>query len=196
MVHKWTNAHHRLSPSDLVSLPKKTVWPKNKIYVMKKDKNMSHLSWGVGDCVILICDCISEIFKLMMGKKSPKVMAYFLFMQEQRVTVPGWINKANSELQLLCDPLWKRLDKAEKAKYKEMKKSLRQKDRDTRLQSRIPPEVKRFEFEGKQWPISVGQVESPDLVWVTPHHAAPEVHSLLSDLAKLPLEVIIVLEYP
>jgi hypothetical protein len=125
-----------------------------------------------------------------MGKKTPKVMAYFLFMQEQRVTVPGWINKANNELQLLCDPLWKRLSQTEKAKYKDMKKSLRQKDREMRVKTRM--EVKRIEFEGKRWPISVSQVESPGFVWVTPDHAAPEVRKLLSDLAKLPLEVRIV----
>ena len=122
-------------------------------------------------------------------KKTPKVAAYLLFMQEQRVTVPGWINKSNSELQLLCDPFWKRLTEAEKSKYKEMKKSLRRKDREMRVSGRIPQEVKKIEFEGKQWPITVGQVESPDFVWVVPDHSSPEVHKLLVDLGRLPLEV-------
>ena len=36
-----------------------------------------------------------------MGRKAgPKVMAYFLFMQEQRLAVPGWERKSNGELQV------------------------------------------------------------------------------------------------
>ena len=36
-----------------------------------------------------------------MGRKQgPKVMAYFLFMQEQRLAVPGWQRKGIGELQV------------------------------------------------------------------------------------------------
>ena len=102
-----------------------------------------------------------------MGRKSgPKVMAYFLFMQEQRCR-PGWAGKSNNELQALCDPLWKRLSQEEKARYKDIKKSMRKKEREARLATRIPQEARRVDFEGQQWPVTVRQVESPDLIWVS-----------------------------
>ena len=102
-----------------------------------------------------------------MGRKSgPKVMAYFLFMQEQRCR-PGWAGKSNNELQALCDPLWKRLSQEEKAKYKDIKKSMRKKEREARLATRIPQEARRVDFEGQQWPVTVRQLESPDLIWVS-----------------------------
>lgn len=126
-------------------------------------------------------------------------MGYFMFMQEQRATVPGWINKPNSELQLLCDPLWKKLTQVEKAKYKQMKKSLKQKKKQTKKQAILQPKlpvkvVKQIELEGIHLPIRVLQVERPDYVWVLPDHTAPEVRSLLGDLAKMTLEVLEVKE--
>ena len=93
-----------------------------------------------------------------MGRRQgPKVMAYFLFMQEQRQRVSGWANRSNAELQRLCDPLWKALSKEEKAVYKEQKKALRKTERENRLQVRIPQEAKRVEFEGKRWSVKVGR---------------------------------------
>ena len=65
----------------------------------------------------------------MVKSKSPKVFSYFLFMQEQRKKVPGWANKTNNELQALCDPLWRKLDREEKDKYKQMKKAYKEKER-------------------------------------------------------------------
>ena len=59
----------------------------------------------------------------------PKVFSYFLFVQDQRKLVPGWANKSNNELQALCDPLWRKLDKTEKEKYKKMKKAYKEKER-------------------------------------------------------------------
>ena len=125
-----------------------------------------------------------------MGRRQgPKVMAYFLFMQEQRQRVSGWANRSNAELQLLCDPLWKALSKEEKTVYKEQKKALRKTERENRLQVRIPQEAKRVEFEGKRWPVKVGRVESPDLIWVVPNINDLAVQKLMSDIAAAPLEV-------
>ena len=84
------------------------------------------------------------------------------------MTVPGWVNKSNQELQLLCDPLWKRLSQAEKAKFKDMKKSLNRREKEARLSHRIPQEVERIEFEGKRLSVTMAQVESPCFVWVIP----------------------------
>ena len=57
--------------------------------------------------------------------KKPKVNPYLLFMQEMRQTRPGWANKGNHELQVLCDPLWRALAREEKYKYKMMKKDFK-----------------------------------------------------------------------
>ena len=38
---------------------------------------------------------------------------------------PGWASKGNTELQSLCDPLWRALPKEEKDKYKLKKKEMR-----------------------------------------------------------------------
>ena len=132
----------------------------------------------------------SSLSEKGMGRRQgPKVMAYFLFMQEQRQRVPGWANRSNAELQRLCDPLWKALSKEEKAVYKEQKKMLRKTERENRLQVRIPQEAKRVEFEGKRWPVKVGRVESPDLIWVVPNINDLAVQKLMSDIAAAPLEV-------
>ena len=125
-----------------------------------------------------------------MGRRQgPQVNPYFLFMQEQRQRVPGWANRSNAELQLLCDPLWKALSKEEKSVYKEQKKALRKTERENRLQVRIPQEAKRIEFEGKRWAVKVCRVESPDLIWVVPNINHLAVQRLMSDIAAAPLEV-------
>ena len=95
----------------------------------------------------------------------PKVFSYFLFMQDQRKLVPGWANKSNNELQAqaLCDPLWRKLDKTEKEKYKKMKKAYKEKvrlDDEQRFASVMWVDIKTK--------VVVGQVERPDIVvWVT-----------------------------
>ena len=63
-----------------------------------------------------------------MTQRKPKANAYFLFMQEMSQTMPGWANKKNHELQVLCDSLWKALSKEEKAKYKQMSKDKKRED--------------------------------------------------------------------
>ena len=50
-------------------------------------------------------------------------------MQDMRTQIPGWENKGNVELQSMCDPLWRKLLKEEKEKYKRMKKGLKMSDR-------------------------------------------------------------------
>ena len=98
----------------------------------------------------------------MSKSKEPKVMSYFLFMQEQRKVVPGWSNKSNHELQALCDPLWRKLEKSEKEKYKKMKKEHREKERqadEVRFASVMHTDIRTK--------VLVGQVDKPDIVWVT-----------------------------
>ena len=93
----------------------------------------------------------------MAKTKPPKVIAILLFMQEQRARVPGWADKSNREFQVLCDSLWKKLSKEEKAKYKDVQKSLEKREREARVQVRIEQEAKRVEFEGKHWPVPGGE---------------------------------------
>ena len=54
--------------------------------------------------------------------RKPNINPYLLFMQEMLLTRPGWANKGNHELQVLCDPLWRALAWVEEEKYKMMKK--------------------------------------------------------------------------
>jgi len=115
----------------------------------------------------------------------PKVFSYFLFMQEQRKLVPGWANKSNNELQALCDPLWRKLDKAEKEKYKNMKKAHKEKERledEKRFAS-----VMRVDIKTK---VVVGQVDRPDIVWVTKVKEMEDVQKQLtkSVMVSLPKE--------
>ena len=91
--------------------------------------------------------------------------------------------------QALCDPLWKRLSPEEKARYKEMKKSLRKQERETRVMPRIPQGVRRVEFEGRRWRVAVARVESPELIWVVPDPSDPRVQCLMIDLEAAPLQV-------
>ena len=62
----------------------------------------------------------------------PKLAGYFLFMQEKKSSVPGWSHMSNSELQRMCDPLWKALSKEEKERYKRMKKDINMKTKEQR----------------------------------------------------------------
>ena len=117
--------------------------------------------------------------------KPPKMMSYFLFMQEQRKLVPGWANKSNNELQALCDPLWRKLDKTEKEKYKKMKKAYKEKERlegEKRFAS-----VMRVDIKTK---VVVGQVDRPDIVWVTKVKEMEDVQKQLAKavMVSLPIE--------
>ena len=69
---------------------------------------------------------------LIRCTENPKIHthhSYFFFMQDMRTQIPGWENKGNVELQSMCDPLWRKLLKEEKEKYKRMKKGLKMSDR-------------------------------------------------------------------
>jgi len=114
-------------------------------------------------------------------------MSYFLFMQEQRKVVPGWSNKSNHELQALCDPLWRKLDKSEKEKYKKMKKEHREKERqadEVRFASVMHTDIRTK--------VLVGQVDKPDIVWVTRVKEMEVVQKQLSKIAMVPLELVTV----
>ena len=97
-----------------------------------------------------------------MSKKNkfPKMHSYMLFMQEKRHSVPAWSNKTNTELQLLCDPLWRALPKEEKDKYKAVKKEQRRAEQERLFR----PAVR---VAGLQ-PVLLGLVESTAAVWVVP----------------------------
>ena len=120
-----------------------------------------------------------------MSKPKTKVFSYFLFMQEQRKVVPGWANKSNNELQALCDPLWRKLDKEEKQKYKNMKKAHREKERfedEKRFASIMRTDVKMK--------VIVGQVDRPDIVWVTKVKEMEVVQKQLIKIVMVPLQVV------
>ena len=59
-------------------------------------------------------------------------------------TKPGWVNKKNHELQVLCDSLWKALSKEEKARYKQMSKD--KKREDLEIATETAKEAVRAEF--------------------------------------------------
>merc|ERR1719460_1770164 len=81
--------------------------------------------------------------------KKPKVNPYLLFMQEMRQSRPGWANKGNHELQVLCDPLWRALAREEKDIYKMMKKDLKMADRMKLIEERKAEEAKMKPREEK-----------------------------------------------
>ena len=119
----------------------------------------------------------------MVKSKSPKVFSYFLFMQEQRKNVPGWANKTNNELQALCDPLWRKLDREEKDKYKQMKKAYKEKERmenEERYSSLM--------HSGTRTCVIVGHVEKPDVVWVTKTKDMDFVQNQLSNMTMVPID--------
>jgi hypothetical protein len=118
-----------------------------------------------------------------MSKPKAKVFSYFLFMQEQRQLVFGWANKSNNELQALCDPLWRRLDKEEKEKYKKLKKAYREKERLEEGQRFVS--IMQVDIRTK---VVVGQVDKPDIVWVTKVKEMEEVQKQLAKIVMVPLE--------
>ena len=121
----------------------------------------------------------------MVKPKSPKVFSYFLFMQEQRKKVPGWGNKSNNELQALCDPLWRKLDKEEKDKYKQMKKAYKERERmetEERFASLMYTESKTS--------VVVGHVEKPDIVWVVTKKDMDFVQNQLTNITMVPIDVV------
>eukprot|EP00092_Neocalanus_flemingeri_P016858 GFUD01018235.1.p1 GENE.GFUD01018235.1~~GFUD01018235.1.p1 ORF type:complete len:703 (+),score=228.32 GFUD01018235.1:78-2186(+) len=119
----------------------------------------------------------------MFKAPKDKICSYFLFMQEQRKLVPGWSNKSNTELQELCDPLWRRLDKEEKDKYKKMKKALKR--------ERLEEDHQRngmVMHVDRRTKVVVGQVEKPDIVWVSPVREVNAVQKQLAELMMVPME--------
>ena len=84
--------------------------------------------------------------------KKPKVNGYLLFMQEMRKTQPGWAKKGNPELQLLCGPLWTKLSKEEKEKYKIMKKEIKFANKVKMVEQRKADEARRVKAkEADSW---------------------------------------------
>eukprot|EP00092_Neocalanus_flemingeri_P085320 GFUD01107358.1.p1 GENE.GFUD01107358.1~~GFUD01107358.1.p1 ORF type:complete len:692 (+),score=227.91 GFUD01107358.1:78-2153(+) len=119
----------------------------------------------------------------MFKAPKDKICSYFLFMQEQRKLVPGWSNKSNTELQELCDPLWRRLDKEGKDKYKKMKKALKR--------ERLEEDHQRngmVMHMDRRTKVVVGQVEKPDIVWVSPVREVNAVQKQLAELMMVPME--------
>jgi len=104
-------------------------------------------------------------------------------MQEQRNTVPGWANKSNTELQALCDPLWRKLNREEKDKYKQMKKAYKeneQKEYDHRLSTALRSESKTS--------VVLGYVETPNIVWISKVSEVEKVEKQLSNMTMVPLQ--------
>jgi len=119
----------------------------------------------------------------MTKSKHPKVFSYFLFMQEQRNTVPGWANKSNTELQALCDPLWRKLNREEKDKYKQMKKAYKEKEQkeyELGLSTALRSEAKTS--------VIVGYVETPSIVWISKMNEVEKVEKQLSNMTMVPLQ--------
>jgi len=121
----------------------------------------------------------------MVKSKSPKVFSYFLFMQEQRKKVPGWANKTNNELQALCDPMWRKLDKEEKDKYKQMKKSYKDRER-----METEERFASLMHTGLKTSVVVGHVEKPDIVWVVKTKDMDFVQNQLSNITMVPIDVV------
>jgi len=121
----------------------------------------------------------------MVKSKSPKVFSYFLFMQEQRKKVPGWANKTNNELQALCDPLWRKLDKEEKDKYKQMKKAYKEKER-----NETEEKFASLMHTGSKTSVVVGHVEKPDIVWVVKTKDMDFVQNQLTNITMVPIDVV------
>ena len=123
----------------------------------------------------------------MVKSKSPKVFSYFLFMQEQRKKIPGWANKTNNELQALCDPLWRKLDKEEKDKYKQMKKAYKERER-METEERFTSLM--LTLTESKTSVVVGHVEKPDIVWVVRTKDMDFVQNQLSSITMVPIDVV------
>ena len=120
--------------------------------------------------------------------KKPKVNPYLLFMQEMRQTRPGWANKGNHELQVLCDPLWRALPRAEKEKYKMMKKEFKMADRNKLVEERQAEEARKKPkpdawlkfFSGDKTRVYLMDVLSITKVRVSPEKEIKKMQKFLS----------------
>ena len=129
----------------------------------------------------------SRIVVMTMNKK-PKINPYLLFMQEMRQTRPGWANKGNHELQVLCDPLWRSLPRAEKEKYKMMKKEFKIADRNKLVEERQAEEAKKKPrpdawlkfFPGDKTRVYLMDVLSISKVRVSPEKEVKKMQKFLS----------------
>jgi len=103
-------------------------------------------------------------------------------MQDQRKLVPGWAGKSNHELQLLCDPLWRKLDKSEKSKYKKAKREYREKMFNHSLSNASSTSnicLKK---------VTIENIETPDVVWISNVEEAEKINKEISKIALVPLE--------
>ena len=125
---------------------------------------------------------------IFVMNKKPKANPYLLFMQEMRQTRPGWANKGNHELQVLCDPLWRALAREEKDKYKMMKKDFKMADRMKLIEERKAEEAKmkprsdawlKF-FSGDKTRVYVMDVLSISKVRVSPEKEIKKMQKFLS----------------
>ena len=125
---------------------------------------------------------------IFVMNKKPKANPYLLFMHEMRQTRPGWANKGNHELQVLCDPLWRALAREEKDKYKMMKKDLKMADRMKLIEERKAEEAKmkprsdawlKF-FSGDKTRVYVMDVLSISKVRVSPEKEIKKMQKFLS----------------
>jgi len=136
--------------------------------------------------------------------KKPKVNPYLLFMQEMRQTRPGWANRGNHELQVLCDPLWRALAREEKDRYKMMKKDFKMADRMKLVEERKAEEAKmqprsdawlKF-FSGVKTRVYVMDVLSISKVRVSPEKEIKKMQKFLSqddlDLVQLNPDMVFV----
>jgi len=120
--------------------------------------------------------------------KKPKVNPYLLFMQEMRQTRSGWANKGNQELQVLCDPLWRALPRAEKEKYKMMKKEFKMADRNKLVEERQAEEARKKPkpdawlkfFSGDKTRVYLMDVLSISKVRVSPEKEIKKMQKFLS----------------
>ena len=138
-----------------------------------------------------------------MNKKT-KVNPYFLFMQDMRQTLPGWDNKGNHELQVLCSPLWRDLPKEQKKEYKTMKKEFKMANRIKLKEQRKAEEAKtkpksdcwlKF-FSGVKTRVHLMDVLSISKVIVSPEKEIKKMQQFLSsedlDLVQLNPDMVFV----
>ena len=111
-----------------------------------------------------------------------KLCGYYLFMQDQRKLVPGWAGKSNQELQLLCDPLWRKLDKSEKSKYKKAKREFREK----MFNHSMSNASSTTNICRKK--VTVENIETPDVVWISNVEEAEKINTEISKIALVPLD--------
>ena len=120
-------------------------------------------------------------------------MGYFVFMQEKRRTEEGWERKTNTELQTLCDPLWRALSREEKNEYKSQGKKAKRLDLDLHVKERQRQErfveeldVKSLElarhqlvFMKKKTKVVLLEMITPGTVYVAPEKELGRVEKFL-----------------